>query len=395
MLFFYNLVYFLFMPIIYPFVLVKSIKRGGFSLGKRIFFRVPESTKPVWIHCASIGEVNSLKPLVKKLEEKGKEVFITTLTDYGAERARSIFPSAKVSVLPLDIIPVIKRFVKKVNPEVVLIYETEIWPSLLYVLRKMDIPIFIVSGKISERSFKSYKILGKLFGYVLEGVSFLSKSELDAERAKRIGFSDVRVVGDLKFEVDIPEKVAVLEIEGERPVVLWGSTHEGEEKLAEEVHLRLMDKFPNLLTVVAPRHIGRARDLKFKIPYMMRTESRKVDEKTQIYVVDTIGELSSLYSYCDVAVIGGSFFPGVGGHNPIEAVVWKKPVVIGNYHGDFKHVVDELDEGIVVADRNSVALEIEKLLQSRELREEVSARAYIKLKENRGVVERILKEVLI
>ena len=156
-----------------------------------------------------------------------------------------------------------------------------------------------------------------------------------------------------------------------------------------------MDKFPVLLTVVAPRHIGRARDLKFKIPCIIRTESRKVDEKIQIYVVDTIGELSSLYSYCDVAVIGGSFFPGIGGHNPIEAVVWKKPVVIGNYHGDFKHVVDELDEGIVVADRNSVALEIEKLLQSRELREEVSARAYIKLKENRGVVERILKEVLI
>ncbi len=392
MLILYNLAYLLLVPFVYPFILFKSRKRGGFSLKRRVLPKVSVKKGAVWIHCASIGEVNSIRPLVSRIKGES-EVLITTLTDYGAKRAKSLFPWAKVSVLPLDILPIVRRFVRTVEPKVVLIYETELWPSLLYALKKENVRVFIISGKISERSFKGYKIFGKFFGKLLDGVHFLSKSQEDAERAVSIGFSRVKVIGDLKFELEIPESMAALEIEGRRRVILWGSTHDGEERLAEEVHVKLSREFPDLLTIVAPRHVGRVKNLRFNVPYLLRSESRKVGNDIQIYVVDTVGELSSLYRYCDVAVVGGSFIPNIGGHNPLEAVVWKKPVVIGNYHEDFRHIVAELKGGIVVSDRENVSSEIAKLLKSEGLREEISNKAYIKLMENRGVVESILKEV--
>jgi len=392
MLLIYNLLYALLTPIIYPLALVRSRKRGGFSLRRRLFPPIRLKERPVWVHCSSIGEVNSVKPLVERLMERGRRVFLTTLTDYGAERAKRVFPSVEVCVLPPDLIPLMKRFVRRVKPERVLIYETEIWPSLLSVLKGMGVPVFFISGKISERSFRRYLMVKRFLKPLVGDTRFLARSDADAGRAKRLGFGDVRTVGDLKFSVPLPKAEADLRIEGKRKVILWASTHEGEERLAESVHSELVGKYPELLTVIAPRHVGRVKEMVFSLPFALRSETRTVGRNVQVYLIDTVGELPSLYRFCDVAVIGGSFFEGVGGHNPVEAVLWRKPVIIGSYHEDFSEIIRELE--IPSVSREKVGELLLRLLSDEGIREEVAIRSYINLMERRNVADKVIEEVL-
>ena len=373
---------------LFPAVKLAVRKRGKVSLLPRFSTSFQGGEGKILIHVSSVGEATSVKPLVKAL--KGK-VALTTFTDYGLERAKRLYPEVPSRLLPLDVYPVVRGFIRKVKPKKILIYETEIWPSLLRVAREEKIPLFFVSGKISERSFKNYRSLRKFLKPLIEGVTFLARTEKDAERAKEVGFGRIFVVGDLKLDIPRPESSAELHIEGNRKVVIWGSTHPGEEELAFKVHKKLKELFPNLLTIIAPRHVGRVKELFPPGKTALRSRTKRVSKEVEFYIVDTVGELASLYRFADLCIVGGSFVPGIGGHNPVEAVLWKKPVIMGNFCSDFRDVAELLKIPTVDGEK---LLELSRELLLKEtiynkFREDTFS-SYLK---QRGVTERILKAI--
>ena len=192
---------------LFPVVRFIVKKRGRITLLPRFSTSFSGGEGKVLLHVSSVGEATSVKPLVKALEGK---VAVTAFTDYGLERLKKLYPNVPSRILPLDFYPVVRRFLEKVKPEKILIYETEIWLSLLKAARELSIPVYFVSGKISDRSFKNYMHFRKFLRFFIEEAVFLARTEGDAERAEEIGFKRVSVVGDLKLDVEKPEKLAEL-----------------------------------------------------------------------------------------------------------------------------------------------------------------------------------------
>ena len=386
-IFFYNLLLLSTIPL-YPVVKFATRRRGSVSLLNRFKTDFPELKGKIMLHLASIGEVNSVRPLVNRIKDK---VALTVFTDYGLERAKEIYPEIPSRILPFDFYPVVKFFLEKNQPEKILIYETELWPSLLYLAGKMEIPVFMVSGKISERSFENYRKFKFFSGSLFENITFLARSQKDLMRAKELGFRKVEFAGDLKFDVEKPEQLSELHIEGKRKVIIWGSTHPGEEKIAFEIHKKLKEKFPDILTIIAPRHIGRAKEINPPSRFALRSETKNIAKDIEFYIIDTMGELSSLYRFGDVIVIGGSFIPGIGGHNPVEGALWKKPVILGIYGKDFIEIAQRLKAPVLK--KEEILPFVEKLLSDEVFYKEVSETIFKSYQKEKGVTDRILKAI--
>ncbi|WP_456396956.1 3-deoxy-D-manno-octulosonic acid transferase [Desulfurobacterium sp.] len=394
-LFIYNLLYGVSLPALLTVAKFTSKNRGGFSV-KRRFFSFPSESqlkeRDIWIHCASIGEVNSARPLIEKLKDR---LIVTTFTDYGADRALELFPEIPVYVIPPDMKPFTDRFVKSLGVKKLLVYETEIWPSLLTSAIEQRVEVYFISGKITESNFSLYKRFFPVFKDIFKSSVFLARSDEDAERAKKLGFKEVKTVGDLKFDSVTEPKPVDVTIGDRFPIIVWGSTHEGEEELAGKVHTKLKEKFPKILTIVVPRHVGRAESLRSILPgkAVLRTELKSVPSNTDFYIVDTIGELPSFYALGDVAVVGGTFNEKVGGHNLLEPMVSAVPVVVGPHYSHFQDVVSKVKECIIFSTCESVFDKISLLLKNDELRYRIGICSKRVLEEERGVTERILKEV--
>jgi len=382
----YNLLILLSIPF-FPVIKLKSRKRGNIFLKNRLSsFIPPEATGKILLHAASIGEINTCKPLIEKLKNN---ITITTFTDYGLSRAQKLFPDIPSRIIPLDFYPLTKSFLKKGKFKKILIFETEIWLSLLKSAKDLNIPVYFVSGKISEKTFKRLQKFKSFISPLLSNAVFLAKSESDAEKAKGLGFKKVKVVGNLKFALTLPPKVP-LTVKGNRKIILWGSTHEGEEELAVQTHYYLKSKGINLLTIIAPRHVNR------KIPTppsktALRSQTKTVEENVEFYVIDTIGELSSLYAYCDVAVIGGSFVKGIGGHNPVEAVAWEKPVIVGMHVESFEDVVETLQ--IPKIEASQISGTLKKLLSNEVERKNLAEKIHKNYLKQKNVLEKILTAI--
>ncbi|WP_457568796.1 3-deoxy-D-manno-octulosonic acid transferase [Desulfurobacterium sp.] len=394
-LFIYNLLYGLSLPALLTVAKFTSEKRGGFSV-KRRFLSFPSKSKvkgrDIWIHCASIGEVNSARPLIEKLKDRA---IVTTFTDYGADRALKLFPEIPVYVIPPDMKLFTDRFVKSLGAKKLLVYETEIWPSLLTSAIEQKVEVYFVSGKITESSFSLYKRFSSVLSYIFESSVFLARSDEDAERARKLNFAKVKTVGDLKFDSVTEPKPINVSIGNRFPIIVWGSTHEGEEELAGKIHVKLKEEFPGILTIVAPRHVGRAESLRSLLPgkTVLRTQSKGVPSDTDFYVVDTVGELPSFYGLGDIAVIGGTFNEKVGGHNPLEPMVSAVPVVVGPHYSHFREIISKVKECIIFSTSENLFDKISLLLKNDELRHRIGTCGKKVLEKERGVTERILKEV--
>jgi len=385
MFFLYNLLLLLSLPL-FPLIKLSVKKRGEVSLLPRLKTSFPGAEGRTLLHLSSVGEVNSARPLIEKL--KG-ELAITTFTDYGLKRAQELYPQVPKRLLPLDLYPLTRSFLKRVSPKRLLIFESEVWPSLLKSAVELKIPTYFVSGKIGEKAFKRLLKFKKHLQPIFKEVEFLARSSADLERAKELGFKRVEWVGDLKLDYFPPEKLPPLKVEGKRKVLIWGSTHPGEEELAAELHFKLKGQFPNLLTVIAPRHAGRRVNLPGRV--LKRSESLNVPKEVDFYLVDTIGELGGLYAYADLCLIGGSFVPGVGGHNPVESVALQKPTLMGEFATEFKELSRELSVPLIkVSELHST---LTSLLSNPELSSKLADKSYNLWKEKRGVVDRILSLV--
>ena len=318
----------------------------------------------IWLHCASVGEVRAARPLIEGLLARfpHHSLLLTTMTATGAQQALALIAEQGATdqlrlahrFLPLDFPGAAKRFVARVRPALVILFETELWPNLLYACRRQAVPVAVVNGRLSPRAFSRYQRLRPLMESALANVTWLAaKSSQDAERFQALGCapSTTSVVGSLKFEQPLPTKAlkeseCLLQAWDGRPVWVAGSTREGEEALLLSAHRQLLKHFPEALLVLVPRHPQRFDDVaqlceRDGWEVSRRSQQQPVTPSTQVYLGDTLGELSALYGAGSVAYVGGSLVP-LGGHNVLEPAALGKPVVCGPSLENFSDVAEPL-----------------------------------------------------
>jgi 3-deoxy-D-manno-octulosonic-acid transferase len=326
--------------------------------------------KSVWIHAASVGEVNAVRTLINELLNKytHTDFVLTTMTRTGQEAARKVSPKLTTLFLPFDVGFIMKRLYKRINPSLIILVETEFWPNMLHLAKKKNIPVVIVNARISDRSFPKYKNLRLFWKPLWKAVkSVNAQSEKDAERYKKLKFNDVANGHNLKFCIDQQEydknKIRLeLGYTSKDFVLVWGSSRPKEEKLLLKVLPELKQSNPNLKIIIVPRHLHRLPELKELLKdfdFKIYSELKDVPE---ILLVDEMGILNTFYAMADLAIVGGSFF-SYGGHNPLEPAFYGTPTIIGNHYYSCRDSVDRLLEnnGIIVSNKKDMVIDFNKL----------------------------------
>jgi 3-deoxy-D-manno-octulosonic-acid transferase len=339
-----------------PSFLVRKVWGAGYpvALRERLgFVRVPPPPLPggrFWVHAVSVGEVMAAVPLVQALRARwpAGDIVVSTVTATGERVARARLGEAVAMLtFPLDFRGAARRAVRRVEPGCFIALETELWPNLLRALRLAGVPAVLANGRISDRSYRRYRLVRRLFRRVLDGVAlFCMQSEEDARRIIGLGARPERVMvtGNLKMEAPSGDAGAdqiwrrLLRL-GQAPVVVAGSTHRGEEAAVLEAFLATREAVGGLRLVLAPRHPERLDE----VEALVRTRGLTVVRRSrvssgsgdEVILLDTMGELASLYAVADVIFVGGSLVPS-GGHNVVEAALQSKAVVFGPHMGNFR-----------------------------------------------------------
>jgi len=398
----YSLIHLILLPFILPFeILKRAPKRRSIWLKEKFgFVALPgfsNQQKTLWVHAVSLGEIKAITKFLELVADHFN-ICLTTTTETGRAYAENLvkeIPNLKVFYNPFDLGFSIKRFLKKINPSALVIVETELWPNMIYISSR-SLPIFLINARLSNKSFKNYKALSFFFKPLLNRFSAICvQNEIYLHKFKELGVipDKLYLTGNLKFDITIKflefEKLQWLR----RPIIIAGSTHEGEEELILKEFVKL--KYQASLLLV-PRHPERF-DKVYKL-CLSRLELRKNTlilkyseiENSQnkellkdlspyqkvVVVVDKIGILASLYRIADLAIIGGSFIPH-GGQNPLEAIYWKVPVIVGPYMENFPFVEDFIkEETICQVKPGDLAHTIDLILSDKILRKKLVERAY-------------------
>jgi len=302
----------------------------------------------IWIHALSVGEVVSAKPLIKALRREMPEceLFFSSVTQGGQLVAQDMAEDVDQFIpFPFDFFFTVTRFIRRIEPDVFVLVETDFWPGIIWQLRDKAIPCLLVNGRIAQRSFTRYRLLRPVFASLFNAFTALSmQMERGASQLQELGIDPRKVSchGNLKFDLelrmqDAPDLSAVTEVFRDRIVFVAGSTHKGEEELILDAFLQVYKSHPNLLLVLAPRNIGRAEsiyELTASRGLVVNLRSSRIDQETQVIIVDTLGELVYLYYFADIALVGGSLVDERG-HNPLEPAYWGKTVIFGPFMEDF------------------------------------------------------------
>ena len=409
----YNLLLILATVVLSPVILFKLITvpkyRGGitqkFGRLRKGVMKVVRGTRPIWIHAVSVGEVMAAHPLIRELRKKypDRKLILSTVTVTGNFTARRRVPEVDaVFYFPFDYPCIVRRVIHGINPQVVLIAETELWPNFLRELKRSGIPSAVINGRISPRSHKNYLKFRKLFSQVFDKVTlFCMQSEADALRIKDIGAApeSVMVTGNLKFDQKIQANRSVpVTIKPGRKVITAGSTHRGEEAALLDVFARLRIKFPDLVLIIAPRHPERFDEVEGlinKTGYECQRRTGLKGPVKDVLLLDTIGELRSFYSLCDIAFVGGSLVK-VGGHNLLEPAAMKKPVVFSRYMFNFKEISEALMSaggGVMVRDKGELYVQFDNLLSDKDLAERMGERAFRVIEMNSGSAKKTIDAI--
>ncbi len=368
-----GLIYTFFYAVLFPFytaVFYMLVKKNGYNpdLKERFVLYEDDADNTLWFHCASVGELNLSKPLIDIFSKKHK-IIITVSSPRGKEYAKKLFPDAVVRSAPFDFPFLIKKFLSIYRPKALIIAEGELWYNLITVSSKY-IPVISINARISQKSFERYRKIPFFYRKIYNSFRLvIARSKSDIRRINKFLHyrSKATLCGDLKFVSS--KKAKKVEFTKKGKILIAGSTHAPEEKVILNVFKRLKEKHPDLQLIIAPRHTERINEvikLVEQAGFSFSLRSKTDRPETDIYIIDTLGELSGFYRYADVVFIGGTFAP-VGGHNILEAVLQNKPVVIGKYYDKIKDMVEELlPEGVVkiAKDENELIKEINNFLKS-------------------------------
>jgi len=359
----------------------------------------------IWIHCVSVGEFNAAKPLIDKLfsQYPNYKMVVSTTTITGYIAVRKYYKSSVIHCFfPLDIMPVVKSFVSKINPKICLLLETEIWPNLIQLLKEKGIPVALINARLSEKSFQRYdKYSAKLVKASLNKLSLIcAQNSFSTERFLSLGADQEKIIntGSLKFDSNDSVNPEVTDnlnaIVGNRKILVFASTRDGEEKQIITSYIKHSDKVSALLIII-PRHPERFNEV-FKIAkasglkVMKRSSAEKCPEDTEILVGDSMGEMMSYYSICDLAFIGGSLSNN-GCQNMLEAASLSKPIIFGPSVFNFEDISIKLLESgaaIQVANADELMTTLTELLSNDERRVELGNNAKKTYDLNRGAVKK-------
>jgi 3-deoxy-D-manno-octulosonic-acid transferase len=404
----------------WPYWLLRMVLQGKYreGLSERLG-RVPErlregdSRKTIWVHAVSVGEVLAASRLVKELSTRAPQyrVLLSTTTRTGQRLARERAGIAHAFYFPLDFPWIVQRYLRKLDPVLLVLVETELWPNLLTACRRAGIPVALVNGRISDRSLPRYMRLRRLWKGILAGISIvLAQSEEDVKRMKAIGAPPGRVwfTGNLKYDVRSAEPAAITTMFREKlapgtRVLVCGSTLEGEEEILLNAFQQLVKTVPDCVMILAPRHperFGRVAGLlkNRKESYVRRSNWMKRPGRIKpgtVVLLDSIGELASVYALASVAFVGGSLVPA-GGHNPLEPAQFAVPVVMGTHYANFRAVIDTLvqAEALKLATTETLLPMLENLLTDHEAANALGVRALEVFHQQAGATGRTITALL-
>ncbi len=411
---------YLYTPLLYlllPILLVRLLWRGfrnhayWYRWKERFgFITAPPQPVDVWLHAVSVGEVRAAEPLVNTLltQVLPKQVLVTTMTPTGSAQVRQSFGDrVHHCYVPYDYPVAVRRFLDRCRPRLAVFMETEMWPNIIRLCSKQSVPLLFVNVRLSERSFSRYQRIVGFFGPVLRLASgFAVQSQPDAERLQRLGArpESVQVTGSMKFDIKLAasmiEVAKVLRREWGQDRLVWiaASTHEGEEEFVLAAFSELKVRYPNLLLVIVPRHPERfeavarlCRRDGYRV-VLRSAGSTVLTESVDVFLGDTMGELTLFYAAADIAFVGGSLVP-VGGHNVLEPCALGLPVVFGPYMFNF-HEISTLavvrEAGVGISSPEDLIGAVERYLENPNLRFKAGEAGKAFVDKNKGALQKTL-----
>ncbi len=410
----YDLIFLIFTVCYIPYAIVKGKWHKGF------FFRlgfIPQEIKErltneknIWVHAVSVGEILAVENLIKKLKTTftGYQIVCSTVTKTGFEIAsKQLKDHCQVIYSPLDFSCTVNKFIRIIHPKIYIATETELWPNLYTFLNKNKVPIVLINGRISDKSYGRYSLVRFLTAKILSFVNiFCMQSELDAKRIASLGApkEKVRIIGNLKFD-NLPYEIILnqndLGFNEDDNLFIAGSTHPGEDEIFIKVLETLSDEFPRLRLVICPRHVERSAEVAQLIrqhhlePVLYsQIKNAPLTEKS-VVVVDSVGQLRNLYGRATIVFIGKTFKVG-GGQNMIEPAFFGKPVLVGPLTENFKDVMEIfLKESAIiqVGDPDELCLETANLLRDPKRMGQIGSAAKGVVQKYQGATARTLESI--
>lgn len=417
----YRVILLLLLPILLLALLIRSKSNSAYRqrLSERLGFAPYSSSKlnnkgGVVVHAASVGEVIALTPFVEELLKQYPHlpITLTTFTPTGSDQVRKQFGTrVQHAFLPLDIFPCTQLFLSRLEPKLIIFMETEIWPNLINLCADKKIKLLLINGRLSVRSMKSYQKIRALIKPTLNRFDkILCQSQLNLDNFVQLGaYPELcEISGNLKFDISINdntrEKQAKLVklLPENRPIWLVASTHQGDEEIALIAFEKIKISFPELLLILVPRHPERfsaVAKLCSGQGYTLTKRSKNTHVTDEnIWLLDTLGELTAAFALADIVTMGGSF-SHIGGHNPLEPALFKKPIIVGSDMGNFAEVLFQLKEnqGIIQLNQDDINEQLSEavihLLENTDSASILGSRAHKVVLNNQGASKHTLKQV--
>ncbi len=410
----YSILYAIALVISSPYWLARMLQEGKYRAGLKerlgwVPARLKRATAPhqsIWIHAVSVGEVLAISGLVNALRKQfpERDVYVSTTTLTGQTLAREKFGSERVFYLPLDLPFAINPFLAAIQPTMIVLAETEFWPNLIHIAKGRGCQIAVVNARISDRSLPGYKRFRFLLKQVLRNIDlFLAQTEVDHERLIAIGAGAdrVRVAGNLKFDAKAPAESPLSQqlrrvLQPNPRTLVFGSTVDGEEELLIPCFKSVLREFPRALIILAPRHPERfdavAELLRSAgLNFWRRSTWSGTAPAGGVLLLDTIGELASVYSVAEIAFVGGSLVPR-GGHNILEPAQFAKPILVGPHCENFREIVRTFlaSHAVLVVNTEQLIATVLRLLQQPHEATQLGSRAFHVVEGGRGSTQRTL-----
>lgn len=412
----YNILQFFLLPILIlpwavlimlvPEYRLRTMRRLGIGLQSGAKKKTKQKT--IWLHALSVGEVTSALPLISGLRKKMPEtklVFSVT-SQAGAETAQKLLHDKvdRIIPFPFDILPVIKRFIRIIRPDLFILVETDFLPNIIFTLKQQNIPTLLVNGRISEQSFRFYQRFSFFFKPLFANFQTLSmQTEKDKDKLINLDIDhrQIEALGNLKHDTALysasgRHQPLSFGLPTYQHLLVAGSTHEGEEKILLQSYRQLKKEHPLLYLIIAPRIISRGKEIQTLAATMDLAANRRSQINAggkDLFILDSLGELNSVYSHADVAFVGGSLV-NKRGHNPIEPASYSIPVLFGTHMENFSEISDALLQAggaIRVRNQNELTAVLQNILQDDQLHQKMGAAARACISSRQGVVERHIK----
>ncbi|MGB7556243.1 MAG: 3-deoxy-D-manno-octulosonic acid transferase [Candidatus Korobacteraceae bacterium] len=415
----YSILLFVALVVSAPWWLLEMLRHGKYraGLGERLG-KVPDrisnqaATNTIWIHAVSVGEVLAISRVIDELKTQlpGWRIIVSTTTDTGQKLARERFGENNVFYVPVDLPFAIHAYLQELRPKLLVLAESEFWPNLLRLARLSGAAVAVVNARVSDRSLPGYLRIQKLLRRVMQNVQlFLAQSEEDARRLIQMGAPPerVHVSGNLKFEVKPSARPAIttafdaMKREETRPLLVAGSTLDGEETMLLDMFRQVAVRYPNAVLLLAPRHPQRFEMVASLVAssglgYERRSRWKEDDPIAEgVFLLDSIGELASLYEFGDLAFVGGSLVPR-GGHNVLEAAQFGTPILVGPHTENFRDIIEIFRRADALREvtPQSLTATVLHLLEDDDDRAALGRRAFEVIRSQRGATGKTVSGLL-